>query len=166
MGAEADIHLRVAVKETQTGKGAAQLTSHLPHLLEVTANRASGTSNSQQDLVWSDRLTLSTSPTDIDLTALTSELDGSTDTIVEVTGIYIYNRSTTSGEDVQIGGDASAVGIFGAAADYAVLGPGGIFVWESPIFGVSVANSSTDILQLTAAAGTPAVDVVILGRSA
>jgi hypothetical protein len=166
MSAIADILVRIDVLETLAAKGAAQTAAQLRHLIDVRERRENGTGSLEQDLVYGNRLAITTTATDLDLTALTSELDGSTLTFAELTGVYLVHRGTTTAQNLLVGGATNAVGIFSDATDIAVVGPSGKFIVESPIDGYTITNSSSDILRLDASTGSFDVDVILIGRSA
>ncbi len=165
------LHTKVVSEciETAASKGLEEKVSVLSHDVKYDKGKlATGTGASQQDLVWSDATSVASGvPNDHDLAgSLTSELDGTTITMVTVTEIWIENKSTTTGEQLQIGGDANAVPIFGAAADYIIVGPGGCFLWKDPIDGITVTAGTGDILQVDASTGTISYNIRIVGQSA
>lgn len=164
MSALAKIQIIVDVLEQQTDKGVAGARASLNHQLDQRVTRVSGVADGEQDLVYSDVLAIGTSPTDLDLNALLSELDGSAVAFVEVTAIYIRHKGTTG--TLLIGGGTVGVPIFSSTTDILELGAGGVFVWESPLAGVPVTEATADVLRLQASAGTISADVIILGRSA
>ena len=60
-------------------------------------------------------------------------------------------------------GDTNNLGpLGGASAVVAYLGPGGSFLWDSPIDGATCANGAKDVLTVTNAA-TFTYDIIILG---
>lgn len=128
-----------------------------------------GTSANQADLVWSDSGSVASgTPVTVDLRgSLTSILDGGAVSFVEVVGLYIKNKSTTTSQNLQIGGGSNPwITHLGASGDVIVLGPGGRLLLESPLDGYAVTAGTGDILQIASSSGTISYDVVIYGRSA
>lgn len=155
-------------------------TSTLPHLMTyptpaVNAGLtefASGTGDYQFDRVWSDERTLTATSEDLDLAGvLTSQLDGSTVTFVEIGGIFIYNKATAAASRLSVGG-ASAnqayVGLFAANNDIVKVGALGSFQWVAPLDGggLTVTAGTGDTLKIDAGAATITYQIILLGRSA
>jgi len=142
--------------------------ARMEHLLEQSDDLASGTAASQQDMVWSDTRSAAASADALDLAgSLTSQLDGSTLTFVEITGIIIRNKSTTTTEVLTIGaGSNPLLNWVNATGDAVVLGPGGVFVITSPIDGYGVTAGTGDVLTIDPGSDTISYDILILGRSA
>jgi hypothetical protein len=150
----------------------------LPHLLEYptaavnsgSPEFATGTGDYQFDRVWSDERTLTATSEELDLAGvLTSQLDGSAITFVEIGGILIYNSSTTAA--LTVGGAASNqayVGLFAAATERIKVGPLGEVAWVSPIDGggLTVTAGTGDKLKIDSGAATITYKIVLLGRSA
>ena len=153
-------------------------TSSYPALIEYptaavnsgSPDFATGTASYTFDRVWTDDRTLTATSEALDLhTSLTSKLDGSAVSFVEVGGIVIHNTSTTS--ELIIGGAASNqafANLFGAATERIKVQPLGLFVWFSPIDGAGlvVTNTSADQLKIDAGAATITYRIALLGRSA
>lgn len=117
---------------------------------------ADGTGLDQADSVWYDERTVDAgTPDDIDLSGGITDAFGNSLTLTKLKGLYIKNNSTTAGQILQIGGDTLAAPLFGAAPDYIVLGPGGVFWWWDPsAAAVALGAGATDVLQIAVAAGT------------
>ncbi len=155
-------------------------TASLPHLVEYPTaavnsgqqDFATGTGDYQFDRVWSDERTLTATSESLDLAgSLTSQLDGSTVTFVEVGGILIYNTATAAASVLIVGGAASNqayVGLFNAAADKIKVGALGMFAWIAPLDGggLTVTAGTGDILKVDSGAATITYRIAILGRSA
>lgn len=132
-----------------------------------TYNWADGTAINQANRIYPARLTLSTTPTDIDLAGSLVDPLGNVITFAKITGLIVKNRSTTAAEIVTVGGDAAAFLFTSAANDSIPVGPDGLLVAINPsLAGYPVTGTTGDILQLVAATGTPAVDLIVVGRSA
>ena len=161
MSVKLKIDYTVEAVESQSGKGAGGgQPAALSHKLSLRTTRQDGTGDDQQDLVYSDRLTVTTTPTDLDLNALTSELDGSTINLAEITHVTIRNLGSAN---LLVGGSTNSVAFFSDDSDILVVPPGGTFVWDDPN-GLAVGGSDT--LRLDAASGSLSVDVLIAGQSA
>lgn len=157
------------VNETNPDQGIGQVPSSLSHDVSYTVEQTSGTAASEQDLVWSDRDSVANgAPDTFDLSGgLTSKLDGSAVTFVEVTDLWIRNKSTTTGENLQVGGGSNPwVTWVGASGDIVIVPPGGILKLSSPIDGFGVTAGTGDILQIASSSGTISYDIKIEGRSA
>lgn len=139
----------------------------LSERLVVNEEWTDGTSNTRNaDLCYvSKAATASSTPTDVDLAgALTRRVHGSTLTVVDLCGIVLRNKSTTT--TLRIGGDAASAPLFGAVGDFINVPPGSLFVWESWLGGVTVTATSGDIVQIDTASGTAEYDLYVWGRSA
>jgi len=137
------------------------------HKVDHTLSMATGTSNSQADEVWSDTRSAAGAVDDLDLAGTLTAADGSTITFVEVTGVYIRNKSTTTAETLTIGaGSNPFITWLIATGDGVVIGPNGTFLIESPVDGYTVTAGTADILRVDPGANTISYDIVIWGRSA
>lgn len=164
------VRIQLDTEETQSSKGIREIASSLSHSVSYDSGvQASGTAASQQDRVWSDAQSVANGAPDTwDLAGtLTSELDGSTVTFVEVTSIYVRNKSTTTGQYLQIGGGSNPfITWLGNSGDIVNVGPGGVFLLTAPVDGWTVTATTGDILQIASASGTISYDIQICGRSA
>jgi hypothetical protein len=161
-----DLSLRVLVNEFLAGE---MRTTKSPIVWPSTQNffYASGTSASQCDLVYSDQGTATGAAVNIDLRgALASPVNGQTVIFAEVCFVGVFNRTSTSGYVLQVGGGATQIAIFGGTTPEALLGPSSLFVWSNWVDGVTVGAGTTDMLTLDPGANTIAYDVLIIGRSA
>jgi len=127
-----------------------------------------GTSASQADVVFSQTLSAAASPQTLDLRGgQNSELTGAALNFVEVIAVIIRNKSTTATENLTIGAGSNPWGgMHGATTHTNVIGPGGLFVWTSPIDGVAATAGTADILTVDPGADTISFDAIIIGRSA
>src|SRR5687767_10832330 len=73
-----------------------------------TISLADGTAINQANRLYAARLSLTTTPTDLDLAGSLTDPLGATVTFAKIVGIGILNNSTTAGENVLVGGDAAA----------------------------------------------------------
>jgi hypothetical protein len=162
--ASGTLSVSVDISERSTAVGVGDGTTSLVHRILYEKVLANGTSDGQIDRVHSEALSVTTTPTDYDLSgSLTSDTGAGTTSFAEVTGIMITNDSSSG--DLQVGGDAASIPLFGAAADYIPVEPGGCLLWYSPS-GIAVTNSTADVLQIAASTGTVTGKLTIFGRSA
>lgn len=164
MAVNARVNLNVNAVETgTTGLG---LTKIVPHLLDFSAEYATGTSASQQDVAYSVTLALTAAAQTIDLRGVTGAF-GSALTLAEVTGVIIKNKATTTGYNLTVGAGSNPwITWLIATGDGVVVGPGGLFMLTSPVDGYATVAGTGDILTFDPGANSFSVDVVVLGRSA
>jgi hypothetical protein len=129
-----------------------------------------GTTANKVDQRFTQTKTLLTATAqDYDLAgALTNEF-GVTMTFVKVKGIALINRSTTPGDFLWLGGDATAalVDWVENANDRIKVGPGGHIDLESPIDGYTVTPTTADILQVeNPGLNSVTFKIVIVGTTA
>jgi hypothetical protein len=158
-----DIRFRAVTNERKTAVGIQQNNSYYDHVFEQIVQYANGTGSNKVDSVFSARFTGTQA---IDLRgSLTSVLDGSVVNFPIVTGIFLANLSVTTGESLTIGGGSNPfISWLIATGDGLKCGPSGMFVLTSPIDGYATTAATADILTVTAAAGSPQWDVMIVGR--
>ncbi len=101
-----------------------------------------------------------------DLNAIT-DIYGATLNFTALKMIFVRNLSTTTGQYLTLSGnfwdgDTSNLGPLGGASPVAYIGPGGSFLWDSPINGATVTNTTKDIITVTNAA-TFSYDIILLG---
>lgn len=119
-----------------------------------TLTLADGTAAGQADCYWKDVRTVAASTTDtVDLTALSLDVYGGTDTISIANArlIYVKNRSTTVALSYAVGAEAVAVR------------PGGVFLWYAPSNATAAAYSATEIRVTNAGASAVDYEVVVVG---
>ncbi len=133
---------------------------------------ATGTGDDQADLVYHDRKTglASAASQNYDLSASLTDVFGDAVVMVNVKMIVIINRSAVQGTPTEavLGVDGNLiVSICGASTDIPV-GPGGLFVWASPLDGEAVTNDTADTITITNDDGADAAefDIFIIGTSA
>jgi hypothetical protein len=131
-----------------------------------------GTTAGLADVIWHDtRALAATTNDDLDLTALTQSIYGSTvtKTFAKVRGLLIINLSTTAGDDLEIGGSGGNEWNvpFGATGDKIEVRANGTLLLAAPEDGYAVTNSSADILRIrNPGANTINYKIVIWGTSA
>lgn len=128
---------------------------------------AAGTGGDSADIIYIAKPTLSTTPTDIDLSGVLTDPAGNAIVFAEVCGIIVKNNSTTVGETVTVGGSSNDfLSWLKATGDGVKVAAKSVFSLCDPLADAyGVTNSTADLLRLVAATGTPSVDVIIWGRS-
>ena len=126
-----------------------------------------GTGSGQVDKVFQDILTLSTTPTDLDLDSGSNVKDPASQDDQDFTklhGLIVVNEDDT--DSITVMGDSNSVPVFDDASDEITLAPGEAFVWmaKTGTDGVDVTASTGDIVQLVASANTPDAFVFAWGR--
>lgn len=97
----------------------------------------------------------------IDLSGGTiKQVDGTTATFAKIGMIFVINTTTTGTAVLTVGGGTSA-----AVTALPTLGPGDFAAYGSNSTGLTVTNSTADVLKLSASAGTITCDILIIGRS-
>ncbi len=155
--------------ETEASLGSGAQSSSLRHIFADTLNMATGTAANKSDVVYSISTTVATGvPDAYDLLgSLTSVLNGAAISFVEVTLIAIRNKSSSTGEIIVVGAGSNPIDtVFSAAGDSIDIGPGGLFVWSSPVDGAAPTAGTADIITLTTSATSISYDLLIVGRSA
>jgi hypothetical protein len=158
-----DMRLRAVVNERKTAIGIQQNNSVYDHVYEFVSQFNNGTGSNKVDSVFSGRFTGTQA---IDLRgSLTSVLDGSVVNFPIVCGVFLNNLSTTTLESLTIGGGSNPwITWLIATGDGLKCGPSGTWILFSPIDGYATTAGTGDILTVTAAAGSPTWDVMIVGR--
>lgn len=161
------IDLTVKAVERETGVGVGSTSSQIVHQIAAALSFANGTSASQMDVIHSGSLSISGASTLDCRGGLSSVLTGDAISLVEITWIVLYNKSSTSGEYITVGAGSNPVtSLWGASGDAIVVGPGGLLVIGSPIDGYGTTAGTADIVTITPATGTISVDYILIGRSA
>lgn len=141
--------------------------------LELNEELADGTAADQADILWHDQRTLGTGANDdLDLTALTQTVFGSTVTInfAKVSAILIVNTDTIAGRKLQI--DSSVANAFtgwcnASITSKAEIGPDSALFLSSKKDAWAVTAGTGDILRINnPSAGSIVYNIAIVGRSA
>lgn len=157
------IAVGVDLVERNTGISNGAQIGTLPHTMAIEALITSGLASGQMDVVYADKVSVTTG-TDIDLSGgLTSEIGNGAATFARLNLVMIKNNSQTA--SLLVGGDANSVPMFSAANDVLVVPAGGFVCWYSPT-GVAVTAGTGDIIQLVAGSGTVEAEYIFGGRSA
>lgn len=162
MAVKADLQLTLRVDETYT-KDLGVLA--LPHLLDASAVWVNGSGSNQAQVVYSDSNSVASgSPVTYDLRGTLLGADGSAANFNPVRLLAIRNRSTTTGQNLQVGGGSNSWNTWvGATGDIVIVPPGGVLVLSSPIDGFGTTVGTADILQIASASGTIPFDILLIG---
>ncbi len=140
--------------------------------LEYDESLADGTADDQADKVWHDSRTLAAAASDdLDLTALVHTIFGSTVTIsfAKIKAILIVNTSTTTGDDLTVGGAASQewTAWVAAAGDKVRVPADSCLLISNKKTGWTVTDGASDTLRITNAGANPVTyKIAVLGTSA
>jgi len=140
----------------------------IPFSFSKSFTFAQGTGANAADIIYASRPSLSTGNLDLDLAGTLTDPAGNTVVFAEVCGIIVVNRSTTAAEIVTLGGaTADFLTWLKATGDGVKIAANSMFCLCDPNADAYVVTATTaDILRLTSASGTPAVDLIIWGHSA
>jgi len=140
--------------------------------VEYEKNLADGTGDDQVDKIWHDQRVLGAATNDdLDLTALTNTLFGSTITInfAKVKSVLIVNTSTTSGDELRVGAAASdpfTPPFNGGATSVVEVGADSALLLSSNKDGWTVTGGSSDVLRIANPGGNSITyNIVIVGTS-
>lgn len=159
----ADFNFRLVVPERKPTIGIGGRLQAYDHVFEFVNRYANGTGSNKVDCAYSVRAQAMGT---IDLRgSLASLCDGSTVIFPIVVGVFVVNLSTTAGEYIAVGGGSNPwLTWLGASGDLVRVGPGGFLALWSPVDGYATTAATGDILTLSAGAGAPTCDVLIVGR--
>ena len=142
----------------------------IPAALAYAHTIASGTGPDKADGVYIAQATLASgADLDLDLSASLTDLFGAAFSPVKVGLIAIVNGSSTAGEFLHVGNGTNPAfaGLFGAPAHTVKVGPGGALMWSSPVDGLTVTNTTADVLRIhNGGASSQAFSIILVGRSA
>lgn len=169
MSIHTDLDLLIKVNEYLDSPENRGAGGPVVHTFERDIELTDGTTSGKADLAWSDRRTLSGSGNEVlDLAGSLSDSFGNTITFAEVVLVYVRNRESADGNDLQVGPDSTAgwEGLVADASDRITVAAGGFLLWYDPN-GQAVSGGSTDELYVEDVGGNGATyDVLIVGRSA
>ena len=98
----------------------------------------------------------------IDLDADLADAFGTTLVFTSIKEIWIINRSTASGEDLTISGDAM-LAFVGNNAHQAKAAAGGMWHQSAPVDGFAISSPDQDVLSIDPGANTISYDLIIAG---
>jgi hypothetical protein len=129
-----------------------------------------GSGANQVNAFYSGRRTLAATNESFDLNAITDSY-GTVLNFLTIKLLYIKNKSTAAdntGNLILSGnfldGDAGN-GPLGGTSPVAIIGPGGLFLYDSPVIGSTVTNTTKDTITLTNTTSF-AYDIILLGTVA
>lgn len=127
----------------------------------------SGTTTGKADKIWADTRSVGASET-LDLTALTGGPFGSV-TLAKLKGIIVASDEANTGI-LTLSAPASppgVAGIFSALDDGIKIGPGDVFAWTYRTTGVTVTNSTADMLEIANSVPSPeaSYSIILIGTS-
>ena len=138
--------------------------------IDAELSLTSGTADGSADLVFTARRSLGASSTEtLDLAGGLTDVYGATLTFVDVVGMVVRNRETTSTRVLRVGPNAANgfLGPFVDATDRIAIGPSGIFsTWRDSGWTVTAGTGDLLFFQNTDGAGAISYDVLLVGRSA
>jgi hypothetical protein len=160
--AQGKVKFGVSILEGSTGQGNGSQTVATPHGSQVEFTLEDGTDDGEIDRVYSGRITLTTTPTSLDLSGSLAGVVTGTVVLAEIVGCRIRNRSAAG--NVLVGGGSNQIPKFDTSFKVPV-GPRGVIQWHDPS-GVTVTAATGDILTLAASAGSVDCEITLWGRSA
>ena len=118
--------------------------------LDWNDSLTNGTGTDQGNMMWHDERTLATTSEDLDLAGSLVNAFGRTITFTKIKGLFVKNTSTTTGQNVLVGGAAANqfVNWVSDASDEVVVGPNGCLALWSPMDGYAVTAATGDILRI------------------
>ncbi len=126
----------------------------------------SGTGNNQVNRYYEETIEDLNGSVNRDLFGSLVDQFGNTLSLATVKELFILNKSTVSGETLEISGNFVTGVLWADWVDDAAkitIGPGGIYHVRNPIDGYTVTNATAERITLDAAANTFDVDLIILG---
>jgi hypothetical protein len=170
-------NVRSSIAFSLTGAGwlgGAQLSVAPPTTPQ--SNYGNGTTAGNVDLIYAATLTLSATPTTLDLTSLTDPLNGAV-AFARVREFYLRNNATTDGWTVVVGGGAAnpwaGASQFLQASSTVTVGPStsstspctGKLAFAAPNTTGYVVDGTHKTLKLDPGANTLTVEILIVGSS-
>lgn len=125
---------------------------------------AAGTGAGKAQHTWTNTITVNTTGTTLDLTALTGGLDGGTRNFANIKDWYIENLDATNSINVGNAASNGWTGINGSPTTLTAIGPGGHrHAYEPTAAGLAVGGSNK-LLLIAAAAATVSVIINFVGE--
>jgi hypothetical protein len=129
------------------------------------ASYTNGSGANQVNAFFADTRTLAATNESFDLNAITDSY-GTVLNFLTIKLLYIKNKSTTSGQNLTLSGNLldgdAGNGPLGGTSPVTIIGASGLFLWDSPILGATVTNTTKDAITLTNTASFD-YDIIILG---
>lgn len=134
--------------------------------LDYSQNFGPGAGAGAANEIYRATRTLAASGTeDLDLSGSLVDALGASVVLTKLKAIVIH-AAVGNTNNVKVGGGNTTVPIFGDVSDLISIKPGGTLVLTDPSAGgITIANSSADLLTITNSAGTTGVtyDIILLG---
>lgn len=133
--------------------------------LDYSQENTSGVTAGKNDVVFTDTRTI-TGNDDLDLYGTLAAVF-STFSPATIVRIVIKNKATTTGYKLTLGNGSNPcfAGLFGAGTHTIIIPPGGVFVWDSPIDGITVTNTTADVWRIASGSNPVTYDIAVTGRS-
>ena len=160
--------LSLAIRASFDGvfTGSQDLTSAVENIAIAKAlSLANGTADNQANEFWSDQRTLAATSENHDLYGSLTNALGDTIQFIKVRALMVFNRSTTSGENLTLSGSFLELTPFGGTSPTIDVQPSGVFLLTAPVDGMTVTDSSADTLTINSGAATIVHDIVIVGTT-
>ena len=129
---------------------------------------ATGKGLDQADRMWHDSRQLIETSEDLDLAGGVTDGLGETITFAKVKCIAIFNKATSVGFNLTVGGAAAnqLINWVGDASDKIVIGPGGCLVlWNPSAAGYAVTAGTGDLLKIDSGGNTVDYEIIIIGAA-
>jgi hypothetical protein len=167
MSATLDLSVICKTVTTQTGVGFNDEAVSAPNTGAYSLKLKSGVAANQQDIEYSTRRNAVNGDTDLDLTALVHEETGQAINFAKVTGFMVVYHSTTSTEELTLGGAPTNPWITWliATGDGVKLGAGGSMTLTSPVDGWVVTAGTGMVFRISTSASSD-WSLKIWGRTA
>lgn len=120
---------------------------------------ADGNAVDLAQIAWADERTVTASGTDsIDIAGGITDAFGNTLTFTKLKLLALWNKSTTVGDILTIGGNANSVPFCSAANDKIIVGPNGIaLLWNPSAAAYAVTGATGDIIDVIETGGANSV---------
>lgn len=146
------------------------VTAFTSKFTDAATEFTDGESANQAEFIWADRrtVTFATGTDDIDLYGSLTDVFGVTLNTKVVKTLVVYNRSTTAGQDLLLGGASSNQfdTIFDAVGtSVATVRAGGFVAFHAPRDGYAVTSSTADVLRVQhdGSVGDITYDILLIG---
>jgi len=152
----------VSIESTETidpGTGAAPTVK--VHRFAYDKTFTSGNGSQQFDRAYSEQASSSSA---LDFANVVTDAGGTALGASKITLVAAQCLGNASTDVMRVGEDAASVPIFGAAADYVTLGPGGLFLAINPV-GWTITATTADIVDINHTTGTWDHKSLIVGRT-
>ncbi len=168
------MELKIKTNYTKVVEGTELSTPREVMSKVISDTLASGELIDQAENVWHDQFTVPVGGVTIDLVPMqvdagaVDDVFGDQITFDQIKCLLIHNHSVTSGEYVGVFGVAQSMEFISGDTDTIRVHPGGIlFLWAPGLGGTNDCPTpgagANDQIELVSGAGTPLVDIVIIG---